>query len=193
MCLHFIWHECTVFLNYRLFKYQHYESGERQSPRAHRLARLTDLACVTSSRFSGRYCFKKKKKQRWTVSEKLLRLTSIFCTFVHTHACPFPMNTHRKCVYYIYSCIHDMHWIYGHEIHCPCFLLTFRSATPCHHTSFPELCRVVWVWDDSIGSWAWPQDPGIGREGTRMDLPGVLTSKGSQVPGKLSGLSGTSK
>lgn len=110
VCLHFIWHECAVFLNYRLFKYQHYESGERQSPRAHRLARLTDLACVTNSRFSGRYCFKKKKtKQRWTVSEKLLRLTSIFYTFVHTHTCSFPMNTHRKCVYYIYSCIHDMH------------------------------------------------------------------------------------
>lgn len=49
------------------------------------------------------------------------------------------------------------------------------------------------MWDDSIGSWAWPQDPGIGREGTRMDLPGVPTSKGSQVPGKLSGLSGTFK
>lgn len=61
--LHFTWHECAVFLNYRLFYYQHYGSGERQSPRAHRLARLTDLACVTSSRFSVRYCFKKKKKK----------------------------------------------------------------------------------------------------------------------------------
>lgn len=43
------------------------------------------------------------------------------------------------------------------------------------------------MWDDSIGSWAWPQDSGAGRVDTRMDLPGVPTSKGSQVLGKLSG------
>lgn len=49
------------------------------------------------------------------------------------------------------------------------------------------------MWDDSIGSWAWPQDSGVGRVDTRIDLPGVPTSKGSQVPGKLSGLSGTFK
>lgn len=49
------------------------------------------------------------------------------------------------------------------------------------------------MWDDSIGSWAWPQDSGDGRVDTRMDLPGVPTSKGSQVPDKLSGLSGIFK
>lgn len=49
------------------------------------------------------------------------------------------------------------------------------------------------MWDDSIGSWAWPQDSGAGRVDTRKNLPGVPTSKGSQVPGKLSGLSGIFK
>lgn len=64
-----------------------------------------------------------------------------------------------------------MNWVNGHEIYRLCFLLTTRPATPCHYASFPELYRIDWMWDDSVGSWAWSQDSGVGRVDTRMDLP----------------------
>ena len=100
MCLHFTWHECAVFLNYRLFYYQHYGSGERQSPRAHRLARLKDLACVTSSRFSVRYCFKKKKMDSVLETPE----ADLYILHICAHTCmssPYE-HTQEVCILYLH-------------------------------------------------------------------------------------------